>query len=71
MNGWRPHGDTAIEILSVDANLSPTVVQDSLTIVRRVSVPGRDERPQCLWELPNDSGSLLRFTAGKDPLPPD
>lgn len=31
----RPHGETSIEILSVDANVSPTVVQDSLTIVRR------------------------------------
>jgi hypothetical protein len=31
----RPHGETSIEILSVDANVSPTVVQDSLTIRRR------------------------------------
>jgi hypothetical protein len=31
----RPYGQTSLEILSVDANLSPTVVQDSVTIVRR------------------------------------
>ncbi len=31
----RPYGETSLEILSVDANVSPTVVQDSVTIVRR------------------------------------
>ena len=31
----RPQGETSLEILSVDAHVSPTVVQDSVTIVRR------------------------------------